>query len=69
MFYFKSMPLWQRALRLVLGGTLVLIGLVGLPGLALGYLIAGVGTSTALTGFVGFCPMCAFAVSGKRSGK
>ena len=41
-------------------------GLFGFNGLAIGYLIAAVGVFTLLTGFVGFCPMCAMA--GRRLG-
>jgi hypothetical protein len=33
--------------------------LIGLSGLPLGYLVAGAGGVTAMTGFIGFCPMCA----------
>jgi len=34
-------------------------GLVGLSGTPIGYLFACSGLVTALTGFFGFCPMCA----------
>jgi hypothetical protein len=34
-------------------------GLLGLSGMPIGYLIACAGVVTAVTGFVGFCPMCA----------
>jgi hypothetical protein len=32
---------------------------VGLQGTPIGYLIAAAGVVTLLTGFFGFCPMCA----------
>jgi hypothetical protein len=34
-------------------------GLFGMPGTMAGYLIAGTGAVAILTGFFGFCPMCA----------
>ena len=34
-------------------------GLPGMPGAMAGYLIAGTGVVAILTGFFGFCPMCA----------
>jgi hypothetical protein len=48
------------------GLAMIACGLFGLEGLAIGYLIAAVGTVTLLTGFVGFCPMC--AMGGRRLG-
>jgi hypothetical protein len=59
MLYLKNVPSWERALRIVLG----LLGLGfaaanwGQSGLAAG---AGImGATLALTGLLGFCPMCA----------
>ena len=65
MLYVKNVPAWERAVRVVAGLAMLACGLFGLRGLAIGYLIAAVGVSTLLTGFVGFCPMCAMA--GRRS--
>lgn len=60
MFYKKNLPGWERALRVVAGVGMVACGLFGgLPGAVIGYAIAGTGVVTLLTGFVGFCPMCA----------
>ena len=58
-FYVKNIPGWERAVRVVAGLLMVACGLVGLKALIIGYAIAGVGVVTLLTGFVGFCPMCA----------
>ena len=66
MFYVKNVPAWERAVRVVAGLAMLACGLFGLKGLAIGYLIAAVGAFTLLTGFVGFCPMCAMA--GRRLG-
>ena len=65
MFYRKNLPGWERAMRAV--GAVVMIayglfgtpGLPGMPGAMAGYLIAGTGAVAILTGFFGFCPMCA----------
>ena len=59
MFYRKNLPGWERAMRLVGGAAMIAYGLLGLPGMAVGYLIAGAGAMAIMTGFIGFCPMCA----------
>jgi len=59
MFYRKNLLGWERVMRVVGGAVMVACGLLGLAGMPIGYLIAGAGLVTALTGFVGFCPMCA----------
>ena len=61
MLYVKNVPAWERAVRVVAGVAMIGCGFFGLKGLAIGYLIAAVGALTLLTGFVGFCPMCAMA--------
>ncbi len=62
MFYRKNLKPWHRTARLIGGIAMIGCGFLGFQGLAIGYLIGGVGIITAATGFVGFCPMCAFAV-------
>jgi hypothetical protein len=65
MFYRKNLPGWERAMRSVGGVVMIAYGLYGMPGLPgipgamAGYLIAGTGAVAILTGFFGFCPMCA----------
>jgi len=65
MFYRKNLPGWERVMRLVGGIVMIAYGLFGMPGLPgmpgamAGYLIAGTGAVAILTGFFGFCPMCA----------
>ena len=65
MFYRKNLPGWERAMRSVGGVVMIAYGLFGMPGLSgmpgtmAGYLIAGTGAVAILTGFFGFCPMCA----------
>ena len=62
MLYRKNLPGWERAMRSVGGVVMIAYGLLGMPGLPgtmAGYLIAGTGAVAILTGFFGFCPMCA----------
>jgi hypothetical protein len=61
MFYRKNLPGWERLVRIVAGAAMLACGLIGLPGLPVGFMIAGVGVVTILTGFIGFCPACAMA--------
>ncbi|HYS88396.1 MAG TPA: DUF2892 domain-containing protein [Bradyrhizobium sp.] len=61
MFYRRNLPAWERVARVLGGAAMVACGLVGLPSLPIGYLIAGAGVVTVMTGFFGFCPMCAMA--------
>jgi hypothetical protein len=61
MFYRRNLPTWERAARVFGGAAMFACGLVALPGMPIGYLIAGTGGVAAMTGFFGFCPMCAMA--------
>ena len=66
MLYRKNVPGWERALRSV-GGVVMIAGGLLAPGFAgspLGFIIAGAGVMTLLTGCVGYCPAC--AVVGRR---
>jgi hypothetical protein len=59
MFYTKNLPTWERALRVVAGVAIAVVGLVShQPPLIAGTLLA-TGIFTGMTGFFGFCPMCA----------
>lgn len=59
MFYRKNLPGWERAMRAFGGVVMIAYGLVGMPGTTAGYFIAGMGAVAIVTGFFGFCPMCA----------
>ncbi len=61
MIYTKNVPTKERLARGLGGAALIACGLIGMKGLPLGYVLAGSGLFTVLTGFVGFCPMCALA--------
>ncbi|SDO81031.1 DUF2892 domain-containing protein [Afipia sp. GAS231] len=54
MFYRKNLPGWERAVRVIGGGAMIVYGLT-----MAGYLMAGAGVFVIATGFFGFCPMCA----------
>ncbi|HLL10486.1 MAG TPA: DUF2892 domain-containing protein [Rubrivivax sp.] len=59
MFYTKNLPTWERTVRVIAGTAMIACGLLGLPGTMIGYVLACAGVIAMLTGFVGFCPMCA----------
>ena len=61
MLYVKNVPVWERVMRVVAGVAMVACGLIVLGNGPVGWLFAGAGVVTALTGFFGFCPMCAVA--------
>jgi len=59
MFYRKNLPGWERAVRVLGGAAIIARGLLAYPGMPMGYVIAGAGVVLLMTGFFGFCPMCA----------
>lgn len=59
MFYRKNVPGWERGLRALVGIATMAFGVWGMPVSLLSYLIIATGFTALLTGFVGFCPMCA----------
>ncbi|MBW8886845.1 MAG: DUF2892 domain-containing protein [Fibrobacteres bacterium] len=61
MFYVKNVPGVERGIRITLGLAMLVSGLWALKGSPAGYALAAMGAVALLTGFVGFCPMCAMA--------
>jgi hypothetical protein len=59
MFYRKNLPGWERTIRVIAGLALIAWGLLAFPAAPLGCAIAAGGATAILTGFFGFCPMCA----------
>lgn len=59
MFYVKNLPNWERILRVIMGiMSLAYAGMNwGVSGLAVG--VGIMGAILAMTGLMGFCPMCA----------
>ncbi|MEH6458958.1 YgaP family membrane protein [Chitinimonas sp. JJ19] len=67
MFYVKNVPNWERTLRIVIGAMALVFAAMnwGASNLAVGTGIMG--AVMAMTGLVGFCPMCALV--GRKLGK
>ncbi len=61
MLYTKNVPAFERLVRIVMGVAVAVACVILFKGALLGYGLAGGGVMIALTGFVGFCPMCAMA--------
>ncbi len=61
MFFQKNLPLWERAIRVCLGVLAAALGFWAAPDPVLAWLAYGTGAILTLTGFLGFCPMCALA--------
>jgi Protein of unknown function (DUF2892) len=68
MFYVKNVPVLERGIRFLVGIGMLYVGLFVLKGSWIGYLAAGAGLVPIVTGFAGFCPMCAM-VGRKPVGK
>ena len=65
MFYVKNLPAWERIVRILAGAFMLGCSYVWMSKSApLAYLFLGSGVVTVLTGFFGFCPMC--ALTGRR---
>jgi hypothetical protein len=59
MFYRKNLPGWERAMRIIAGLALIAWGWLAFQATPLGYAIVASGVTAIVTGFFGFCPMCA----------
>lgn len=59
MFYVKNVPNWERALRLVLGLMALAFAAMNWGGSPLAVAAGIMGAMLAMTGLLGFCPMCA----------
>jgi hypothetical protein len=57
MFFMKNVPNWERVLRVGAGAAAAVSGaLTGGPWVVVGIVT---GVTFAMTGFLGFCPLCA----------
>lgn len=61
MFYVKNVPVWERALRVVVSLAALAFAALHWDGATLAVAAGAMGAVLALTGLVGFCPMCALA--------
>jgi hypothetical protein len=59
MLYVKNLPAWERWSRGLAGLGLAIFGVAVQWGTIAGWALIGAGVAALLTGFVGFCPMCA----------
>jgi hypothetical protein len=59
MLYAKNLPAWERWSRAVIGLGLVAVGVTAQWATLTGWVLVGSGAITLLSGFIGFCPMCA----------
>jgi len=65
MLYVKNLPAWERWGRGLAGLGLAALGVATQRGTLAGWALIGAGVIALLTGFVGFCPMCAMV--GRKS--
>ena len=59
MIYMKNLPLWERTLRIALGAGALAFAFLNWGGSAVATGAGLTGATLALTGLLGFCPMCA----------
>lgn len=59
MFYMKNVPNWERVLRLVVGVIALAFAAMNWGSSSMATGIGILGAVLAVTGLVGFCPMCA----------
>ena len=59
MIYLKNLPIWERWARSIFGLSLAIFGATILGNSLVGWASVGIGAVALLTGFIGFCPMCA----------
>ena len=59
MFYAKNLPPLERWTRALLGAGMIGLGIWAGTGWIVLLPLAGTGAILALTGFIGFCPLCA----------
>lgn len=59
MLYVKNVPGWERALRIAMGLAGLAFAAMNWPADTLAVAVGLLGAMLALTGLVGFCPMCA----------
>ncbi|MFT3819521.1 MAG: DUF2892 domain-containing protein [Rubrivivax sp.] len=68
MFYRKNMGPKESWARAIGGALIVACSLTQIGPTPLGWVLAGSGVLTALTGLIGFCPACAMAGRKPREG-
>ena len=59
MFYRKNLSTWEQGVRILVSLAVVAYAVYAYPGSLLGYALIAGALGFALTGVVGWCPMCA----------
>ena len=59
MFYVKNLPTWERVLRTIMGMLALGFAVMNWGGSGVAVAAGVTGAVLAMTGLVGFCPMCA----------
>lgn len=59
MLYTKNIPNWERTLRVLLSFIAAYIGYLYLGSSVVGLIVIASALAFSVTGFVGWCPMCA----------
>lgn len=59
MFYIKNVPVWERLLRVLVGLAIAVLAYRSFGLSTTGIILELSAVFTAMTGFIGFCPMCA----------
>ena len=67
MLYKKNVPGGERAVRILLGAMMIAAGIMWVRGSMLLYILTGMGIMAAVTGFIGYCPMC--SIAGRKLGQ
>ena len=61
MLYIKNVPTTERIIRIIMGVALLGLALARLGATTAGWIAGAMGMTAALSGLVGWCPMCAMA--------
>jgi DUF2892 family protein len=61
MLYVKNVPTVERVIRLVMGFALLGGALAWMGATPSGWIMGAMGMMAALSGLIGWCPMCAMA--------
>ncbi len=64
MWYRKNIYQWEQAIRVIGGLAFAAYAIYAFPASLLSYVLIASGIFFAMTGIVGWCPMC--AVAGRR---
>jgi len=59
MLYIKNIPGWERLVRIIMAAGMLGYAILNRDNSTLALGVGAAGVMIAMTGFVGFCPMCA----------